>query len=371
MKKKVLHVITGLGLGGAETSLYNLCKLDQNKHVVVSLVGDGYFKEKLEVAGVEVYALSIGSVGGFCRGFIELCRIIDHTKPDVMQTWMYHANLYGGAAAYLMGIKDLYWNVRHSSIGSGHTSKKTFLVAKLGAFLSGWVPRGIVALSHRAARSHLAHGYSAKKIKVISNGVDCNKFRPFDGELSEELPRFGADTFILGMAARFTPEKDHDTFLRSLAGVFRETTNTHALIVGSGVVEGLIDKVASYGIEERVTLLEHVENMPALMNLLNLHVLTSKSEGFGNVIIESLACGTPCVSTDVGDAEMIMGPEWIVPVGDSIALKNKIVSLVSLYESDASIWRGMRSSARAKSTKYSMEAAVMAYNHLWFGLDNH
>src|SRR5699024_11157767 len=133
--------------------------------------------------------------------------------------------------------------------------------------------------------------------------------------------------FLIGMVARYTPEKDHDMLVKSLSMFFPRHTEAHAIIVGKGVVEGLKNAVEVYKIKRFVTLLESIDDMPKFMNMIDLHVLTSKSEGFGNVIIESIASGTPCISTDVGDARVILGDSMIVSSGDCQAMSEKISEL--------------------------------------------
>ena len=103
---RVLHIITGLGRGGAETLLYQFCKYDREyEHIVVSLSGSQDYEEKLKQKNVQVYALNFSNSNTNFLGLIKLYNLIKKTQPDVIQTWMIHADIIGGILARLAGIK--------------------------------------------------------------------------------------------------------------------------------------------------------------------------------------------------------------------------------------------------------------------------
>jgi Glycosyltransferase Family 4 len=178
---KVFHVITGLNNGGAEAVLFNLVSTDLqqgNKHHVVSLMGRGDFADRLEQAGVVVSTLNMPRGKVTLGGFFRLYKLIRQIRPDVVQTWMYHANLIGGLVAKLAGVKAITWGIHHANFDPEHNSRVTLLIVKLSAYLSNWVPAKIVSCSVKATQLHRALGYRANKFINIPNGYALGKLKP-------------------------------------------------------------------------------------------------------------------------------------------------------------------------------------------------
>lgn len=177
--RSVVHIITGLEDGGAEGALYRLCVAmsvaqPDTSQLVISLAGPGKYGPLLEAAGVEVQCLNLRPRTAL-PGTLRLARMLRHRRPDVVQAWMYHANLLGGVAARLGGLDNLLWNIRHSHLDPHSIGRATRLVDWLCARLSGWVPRVIVSCAERAAEQHIALGYARDKFVVIPNGYDMGK----------------------------------------------------------------------------------------------------------------------------------------------------------------------------------------------------
>ncbi|MGE8636156.1 MAG: glycosyltransferase, partial [Achromobacter piechaudii] len=112
----VLHVITGLGQGGAESVLLRLATYPEPgvTHTVVSLTDEGIYGERLRAAGVTVHALGMKRGRVSLGGFLALRRLIANSRADVVQTWMYHADLIGGLAARMAGVRAIAWGIRNS-----------------------------------------------------------------------------------------------------------------------------------------------------------------------------------------------------------------------------------------------------------------
>lgn len=125
-------------------------------------------------------------------------------------------------------------------------------------------------------------------------------------------------------------------------------------------------QIQGEGVSDSVRLLGAHDNIPALMNALDIHVLSSLGESFPNVIAEAMACGTPCVTTDVGDASLIVGDTgWIVPPRDSAALESAIGSAIkALLEKDQ--WQQRRAACRLRiQENFSLEKMCSAYRQVW------
>mgnify|MGYP000249801848 CR=1 FL=1 len=111
----ILHVISGLGAGGAEGVLFRLLTADfSNRHAVVSLTSSGIYGDKLRLQGIQVFELRMNRIQGLFMAIPRLVMIVRAVDPDAVQTWMYHADLIGGVVAKLLGVPRIFWGIRRS-----------------------------------------------------------------------------------------------------------------------------------------------------------------------------------------------------------------------------------------------------------------
>lgn len=370
--KVIIHIITGLNDGGAEAVLYRLCKNDsENKHVVISMMDEGKYGPLLKEVGIEVYTLNMSAGRVSFSGLIKLFRLIKKTSPDVVQTWMYHADLIGGVVARLAGIKKVYWNIRHTILEKGISKKSTIMVAKFCAYLSRFIPYKIVCCASSALNVHAALGYKKDKMLVIGNGYELEKFSPnSEGGvgLRRDL-RLEDDKVVLGMVGRYDPLKDHNNLLKALNIVVRQEFNFVCLLVGRGLTKEnreLVNKIYQLNLSDHLLLLGQRNDIPTVMNALDLHLLSSMSEGFPNVLAEAMACGTPCITTDVGDASVIVGNTgWVVPAQNSEALANAIVEAIK-EKKDMQSWQLRKNACREHIvSNFSIEEMIKQYHSIW------
>ncbi|TSE29269.1 glycosyltransferase [Tepidimonas taiwanensis] len=367
----VLHVITGLGDGGAEAVLFRLIAHDrEDKHQVVSLTDEGKYGALLRERGVEVAALGMPRGWLTLRGLVKLWRTIHAAQSDVVQTWMYHADLVGGMLARLAGI-PVVWGIHNTTLEPGQSSRVTIAVARLCARLSRWVPRRIVACAQAAVRVHAAMGYDPDRMVVISNGYDLTRFQP-DAAARERWRatwKIPPGVPLIGMVARWDPYKDHANLLAALAAVRRAGVAFQAVLVGSGVTPDnpcLTAQIREAGLSGDVLLVGPQRDIPGVMAALDVHVLSSAAEAFPNVLAEAMACGTPCVTTDVGDAAAIVGETgWVVPPRDASALAAVIQQAIGAM-ADRAAWRARQQACRARITEhYGIDAMVQRYRAVW------
>lgn len=373
MPQHILHIITGLQDGGAEAVLFRLCTEDQaDRHHVVSLMDTGKYGPLLVAQGVRVTCLGMPRGRVTVAGLWRLWWLICKERPAVIQTWMYHADLVGGVIARLAGQRNIVWGIHHTTLVPGQSARSTIWVAGLCARLSRIVPRRIVCCAKKARDVHVALGYDAGRMRVIPNGYDLSVFRPdpvAGQQLRKELSLSQTDR-VIGFVARFDPLKDHDTLLRALAILSGQGTCPQCLLVGTGLDAGnavLVDRISSLGLDGHVQLLGRRSDIPAVMNALDLHVMSSVGEAFPNVLAEAMACGTPCVSTDVGDASAIVGPTGrIVPTQNPEALAQAIGAMLS--ERDDPKWSACRDSTRWRVVEnFSIGKMIDSYRKIWFG----
>jgi len=369
----ILHIITGLNDGGAEGVLYRLCVHDRkNSHSIISLMDEGKYGELLKNAGVNVYCLGMKRGGVSMKGLFRLRQLIRAQCPDVVQTWMYHADFLGGIAARFAGVKAIVWGIRHSDFESGKSSRSTIMIAQFSAWLSRFIPRRIAVCAHKAAQVHADLGYEANKMVVISNGYDLSRFEPKHNDGAELRQAWGIQdgTPLIGMVARYNPQKDHATLIHALAFIHQQGFDFRAVCIGTGMDvsnKTVVEQLAQFGLTDRFLLLGARSDIPEVMNALDIHVLSSSfGEAFPNVLAEAMACGTPCVTTNVGDAAFIVGDMgWVVPPRDSRALGMALVEAVEGWR-DRSSWSEKQRMVRERIVEhFSIERMIENYHSVW------
>ena len=368
---KVLHVITGLEDGGAEGVLYRLCKHDKtNCHHVVSLSDIGKYGPKLLKNDIPVTTLNMLPSRPSLFAFIHLVMVLRREKPDVVQTWMSHANFVGGIAARFAGIRSVVWNIRYTTLEQKVDNKVNNLIEKLLVQFSWWLPSLIVVCAQKAMEQHEKQGYNVKKMSLISNGYDLAKFKPgldIGGELRLKL---GCNKSIplIGMVGRFDHLKDHLSLLDALSILRDRGQIFRCVLIGSGLVESnteLMEWIDRRRLNDFIHLLGPRNDIPRIMDALDLHVLSSIAEGFPNVVAEAMSCGTPCVVTDVGDAANIVeNTGWVVPSQDPILLAEAII--FAIKDLGSPIWQARCFQARQRiEDNFSIEKMIKDYNKVW------
>lgn len=374
----IAHIITGLNNGGAEAVLYRLVTNDtKHKHVVVSLMGMGKYGPMLEEKGIEVVCLNMSQGKLTLGGVLTLWKTLRKHKPDVVQTWMYHADFIGGLVAKLAGIKNIVWGIHHTDLVPGESRKATILIARLCAKISAFVPTKIVCCAERAAQVHAELGYKKEKMVVIGNGYELSHFRVDEAMGAETREALGieANTPLLGKVGRFNALKDHKNLLQALAILKNKGLVFRALLVGPDIDVNnteLMSWVGQSQLQDNLFLLGQRTDIPALMNALDVHILSSLSEAFPNVLAEAMACGTPCVTTDVGDAGLIVGDTgWVVPPRNAEDLADAIEQALLEKQSNPEAWQQRKQASRTRiEENFSVERMVESYHKVWNGSCN-
>jgi glycosyltransferase involved in cell wall biosynthesis len=367
----VMHVISNLNDGGAEGALYRLCiHSHHHKHVVVSMTDRGKYGPMLEAAGIGLYCLEMPQGKPTWESVVSFWRLLRNVRPDIVQTWMYHADLMGGLMARFAGVHRVYWGIRHGNLTPGTVKRSTIFIAKLCAHLSKFVPNRIVSCSLNASNSHVAIGYEKSRMTVIPNGYDVSRFAP-DPMARERLrSEWGGGSFVLGMVARFNTQKDHSNLFRALQILKKQGRFFHCVLVGPDMDDSNLQLqllLQKFNVTNVVRLLGPRTDVSAVMNALDLHVLSSLGEAFPNVLAESMACGTPCVTTDVGDAAYIVGESgWVVQPRDSVALSDAIAKAMDLCEVAGGDWLSRKFLARERIVEnFNINRMIDGYNKVW------
>lgn len=366
---RITHVISGLGVGGAERALYGLLSGGLQEHYenhVISLTDDGAFGPMLRMAGVKVDAI------GMPRGRIELgavaklLRTVRAGRPDILQGWMYHGNIAASLARGCVARPSaLAWNIRTSALAKGQQRALTKLLIESGKMLARG-PNAIVYNSRKSQFGHVVAGYPAEKSVLIPNGFDTCYWRPREEARSalRRLANVPPNKQIIGFVGRGHPLKD----LPNLFGAFRVISRSHPECHLVCIGRDLTDFAPSDIDRARLTFLGEREDVAHLMSGLDLLCLSSSAEGFPNVIGEAMACGVPCVTTDVGDAADIVGSTgWVVPSLDSEALARALGEALDICTTEAQ--ERSRAARIRIETCYSLSSTVAKYVDLYRNIE--
>ena len=365
---RIVHVISGLGAGGAETMLYRLLSFLANdanqEHLIITLTPGCKFD--FDRIGVKVLVVDLKQLGVI--GLLALRRVVHAARPDIVQGWMYHGNLAATISAPA-GI-PVVWGIHHSLHDLCNEKRSIRVLVMLGRWLSrnSRISR-IVYVSEASRAHHVNYGYSSEKALVIPNGFDCHDFRPDPMLRAGTRQRLGMEPhhLLVGSFGRFHPVKDHETLICAFAQVASRIPTVRLVLAGSGITNSnneLARLLEIHGVADKVLLLGLCDDMPALYNALDLYVLSSRSESFPNVLGESCAVGVVCVTTDVGDAARIIeGTGRVVPSGDACALAQ---AMALLLEQSPVQRTAAGERARTHIVKhFSLAVAVAAYNKLY------
>lgn len=335
---RVLHITTGLGSGGAENMLFKLLSMRPSdwECTVVSLGETGVIGSKLSERGIPVHAINLDPKLPNPARIVPIFSLSRRFRPHMIQGWMPHGNFAAALAGMsLRNRAPVLWNVRMSLGGLAYEPRITRTLIRLGARLS-WYPARIVYNSAVGAREHESLGYHAAKSVVIPNGFDCGIFQPSDearASVRAELG-LGQRALLVGLIARYHPMKDHATFLRAAGMIARTDRDIYFLLAGAGVTtkeSALTQAIAAEQLNGRVFLLGERSDVPRLTAALDIACsASSRAEGFSNAMGEAMACGVPCVATDIGDSAAIVGETGItVPARDPEALARAFSRLIT------------------------------------------
>lgn len=337
--REVVHIITGLQIGGAERMLAKLLAAvdrEQYSALVISLTADGPVASEIRALGVPVAALDMPAGRLTIKGLLRMARLLRASRPEIVQTWMYHSDLVGGVMARLLTKASVIWGI-HQSLDSERSKRHTLATARACAFVSRVVPDAIVSCSHDLARVHVEMGYDATKVCVIPNGFDLFEFQPRPNVRAKFRRDLGMEesAILVGLIARYDPQKDHAMFVRAAAEVASQQGDTHFVLCGTKVDSDnavLVGQIADTAFPERFHLMGPRVDVSAIIAALDVLALSSLfGEGFPTVIGEAMACGIPCAATAVSDTGYLVGDTGrLCEPGDVSGLAEAICALVGL-----------------------------------------
>ena len=355
-----MHVITGLDTGGAEKMLTDLATANHHageSPLLVSLLPGGARHDSLVKVGVQVEEVGLVRGRPSLHGLFRLVGLIRTEKPDIIQSWMYHADLYSLIALILSGRQRqtrLYWGIRCSNMNTTHYGLTLRLVIRLCAWLS-FLPNGMIANSIKGRSWHLSIGYRPKLFSVIDNGLDVSSYQSALTLREEMRDALGIDreAFVIGTLARNDPMKDYPNLLTAL----EKLTGTVCIVAGHETKK----------LPEKPGLICLGERQDAFRILRAMDVFVSASaygEGFSNAIVEAMSCKLPVIATNVGDSRRIVGDcGIIIEPGDPSALADAIRKL----KKDQILRHDLGRRARQRIiNEFSLQRMVSAYRDFYY-----
>lgn len=319
--KNFVHIIPTLQAGGAETQLSNLVLYDKKKglnpKVVVLSKQNTPITDLLIDQGVDLKQLDFKRFNAIFSFFaLVLIFFKLRTNKHVVAVWMYHSMLLSCILRLINFRIKLIWMVRRTAIPSGLTG----FISRLAALFSYCVPDKIVCNSNAGVNTHILAGYSRKKMLCIPNVINTAKFNCVDINSKKFKSDLGIPVGmkIIGVVGRYAPVKGHLELLKALAMV---KTDYCCIFVGRDIksappIAKFLDQ--NKGMMKKLLFLGERQDIPQLMALFDFLVLPSLSEGFPNVVAESMVSNTPCIVTDVGDAAKIVENTGVVVKANDI-----------------------------------------------------
>lgn len=375
---RLLYIITGLSTGGAEMMLFKVLeRIDRQRFEpqVISLAPPGELAPHIRALGIPVQSVNMRGGIADVPAFWRLSRLIKSLQPGVVHTWMYHADLLGGLAARLAGVRALGWCIRNSDLEPDKTKWVTRVVVSLCALLSRRLPRLILFCSEQARLIHITKGYAADKMVVIPNGFDLSRFQPDSAAragVRTELS-LAEDAMLVGLIGRFDPQKNHTGFFEAAERLLRHMPQVHFLLAGKDIHKTnpvLLQAAKDSGVLDNCHFLGLRDDIPRLMAALDVLVLSSSyGEAFPNVLGEAMACGVPCAVTEAGDSAYIVAETGqSVAIGDMQGLGAALQAILSLPHNEK---QALGKQARARcATHFEIGRVVRRYEEFYERLKN-
>ena len=358
-KETVVHVITNFaGVGGAEMMLSRLIQQTQHQyhHVIISLmkISDIYTDQLPE--SCKYWALNwngLNSVGVI----FQLKQHLKKLQPKIIQCWMYHANVFTVLSTLGMRNKPrIFWGIHHSLSSLKEESLSTKVALLLSKGLAQQ-PSAIIYCAHSSLKQHQEFGFNNANAHVIANGISLEKFQP-----NQQLHQ----PCVVGFAGRYHIAKGYSYLFATIAKLKDDPIIFK--IAGSGANLNnpeIQSEFQRYQLDpKKVQLLDQVADMPEFYQSIDVFLMTSITEGFPNVLVEAMASGLPCISTNVGDAQYIVQDfGTIVPPRDADALAAAILKYMHLNTAQKMQLKYM---ARQRvEQNFSIENVSQQYMKVW------
>lgn len=302
---KVVHAITGLGVGGAENMLHQVVPElndEDHTHQIISLTDDDEIGKEIEAEGVDVQYL------GLRRDMLNLSAVawrfykaLRRIEPDVLYCYLIHTNIFGRIMGRLAGVETVICSIRNKHIDRWFLNWVDRMTSGL---VDMYVPNSEATVPF--VRDH--QGIPEEKIRVVPNGINVDEF-DIDVDTEAKRDSLGVDheSFLLGCVAKLQPQKDHKTLLRAFSD-FEDGKNTDLLLLGDGPLRDDLEGLArDLDITESVHFLGWRDDVKELLQTIDVFILPSRHEGMSNALLEAMASATCCIASDIPENKVVLG----------------------------------------------------------------
>lgn len=325
---KIVFFVRSLNRGGAERQLVILAQgLHARGHAVCVMVfyPGGPLEQELTQSAIPVLNLNKTGRWDVLQFFWRAVKLLRAEQPDILHSYLSEANLIALVLKLAVPRTKVVWGIRASDNDLTQYDWLASVTFKLGCWASRGTD-GVIANSQVGRNYHISKGYPPEKMVTIPNGIDTERFRPSVEARQRLRAEWGLsnEQKLVGHVGRLHPVKDHPTFLQAVAQIALTQPHVRFVCVGGdryGYHATLLDQARALGVEHLIRWTGVRDDMPAVYNALDLLVNCSTAEGLPNVVGEAMACGVPCVVTDVGDSAWVVGRTGtIVPLSNPSAL---------------------------------------------------
>lgn len=355
---KIIHIISGLKKAGAEKNLYNLVINDKkNLHIIISLTGTHYYGNKLKNNNIKIYCLKLKQNLNDIKKIFHLFKIIRYENPDIVQTWMYYADIIGGIISKLAGVKKVFWNLRSDGLDLKRENKKIIPFYYLFTILSLFIPNKIIANSKKGILKHKFF-FNKNKFFLIYNGFEIPNVKRVNK----------TKKFIIGHLGRFHPLKNHAMILRFAEKLIEQKINFSLILGGKNVDKKnnyFRKKLKNNNLRYRVKLKGEISNVNAYYQKVDCLVNTSLSEGFPNILAEAMSNKLICLTTNVGEAKKIVKRSSRIFINEN-ELVIKIKKLKKIKDNNFKKWIQIKNNCSHHIEKnFTVAKMINRYNQVW------
>jgi glycosyltransferase involved in cell wall biosynthesis len=329
----VFLLARSLETGGAEHQMVELAiGLKKRGHLVrIGVFYDGgALTRKVRGAGIEIVDLGKSGRWDFLRFASRTISALRRARPDIIYSFVGGANIVAALTRPFAPGAKLVWSIRNSQFDRSVDHWLPRLGYRLETKLAR-LPDAIIANSLAGRSFAIGRGFPPGMIRVVQNGIDTERFRPDERirRQRREEWKLAADDLAVGVLARLNATKGYPTFLRAAAQVAETDPKTRFFAIGGGDDRKQLEQLAlELGVADRVAFTGEVDSVAAL-NALDIACSSSVTEGFSNAIAEAMACGLPCIVTDVGDSAAIVGDAGaVIPPSSPEALAEAIAAQI-------------------------------------------
>lgn len=374
-KLRIVYLITDLHGGGAETMLFHLLRglnRERFESTVISLMDRGRFGGAIESMGIPVRTIGLQQGQITPVALFRLIALTRAARPHLIQGWMYHGNLAAQIVSLFAHKARVCWCIQNSFHSFSVEKPLTRLTIRVTARMSRF-PAKIVFVSHASRAQHERLGFDARRSCVIPNGVDLALFKPSTEARRSVRAELGlaADAPLIGLVARYHPQKDHRTFCRGAAMLARYRPDVHFVLAGAKVDpenRALAEPLQSLGLKTQVHLLGERNDVGRITAALDVATSSSSyGEALSLAIAEAMSCAVPCVVTDVGDSALLVGSTGVVVPPQDV--ESLVEGWKRVLSADPAARRELGEAARQRVEEhYSIASVLRQYEDLYLSM---